>query len=174
VLEQLVAAGFEHEAVEAEVGLHEGVQVVSGGGHRLVQLVERRDLLVGGPLRRQAGGGGLDHPAQLERLLEEARIRAGLDLPGEDVRVEEVPVAPRTHAGADLRPRLHEPLGGEDLDRLAYHGSTHLALADEPVVRKRLSGLQPAVDDPHPDLVHDLTMQPAPGVGSPFSHTIIL
>src|SRR4029450_9902804 len=40
-----------------------------GGGHGFVQLVERRDLGLGGTLRRQAGGGRVDHPAQVRRLL---------------------------------------------------------------------------------------------------------
>ena len=45
---------------------------------------------------------------------------------------------------------------------------------EEAVVGERVSRLQLAVDDPDPDLVHDRTVQAAPRVGPPFSHTIIL
>ena len=174
VLEQLVLACLEQEAVEAEVRLHEGIEIVAGGSHRLVRFVESCDLLVGGTLRREACGGGLDDPAQLQRLLEKLRIRAGFDLPGEQVGVEEVPIPSRPDAGADLRPRLDQSFRSENLDRFPHHGSAHLRLVEESVVGQRVPRFEPTVDDPDSDLVHDGSVQAAPRIRAPFSHTIIL
>src|SRR5207244_12763263 len=106
----------------------------------------------------QLRGGGLDDAPYLGQLAEERGGRSALPLPGQYVRVEQVPGLARPHARSRLRPRLHESLRGQDLDRFALHGP---AGGQARVERQHLAGLDVAAQDPAADTVYDLTVQTA-------------
>ena len=111
--------------------------------------------------------------------VEKAPIQARLALPGEDVRIEEVPLAPRKDAGSALRPRLDESLRRQDLHRLADDRAADCDVARDVgaellLGRDRLAGLEVASEDAHADVVDDRPVQPTPRVRPSFRHTISL
>ena len=68
---------------------------------------------------------GLDDLPHLAQVFQESLVRSGLVPPGQNIRIKQVPVAARAHLRANLRSRLDQPLGGQDLDRLPHHGPAY-------------------------------------------------
>jgi len=74
----------------------------------------------------QRGGKGFEGLADLTDVDQELLADAGIEMPGQHVRVEEIPARPLRHPGADAGPRHDEALGRERLHRLAQHGAGDL------------------------------------------------
>ena len=165
LLEHLVVAGLHDGAMEADVRLVvgrvvrrrqiEGVAHVAQGG------------LQGGDLGRPGAAGGqlrrsrLDQEPDLGELPQEGARGHSLLAPGQDVGIEQVPGLAGPDPRPCLRPRHHQSLGGEDLDRLA-----HDAPAGAHAGRRRelLAGLDLALHDAAADGVHDAAVLAGPRI----------
>ena len=101
---------------------------------------------------------------KLEQLAHEPLARGGRELPGENIRIEEVPAFGGADARPGLRARLDQPLADQNLGRLAEHRAADAELlAPVGLVRQRLSGRQLAADDTQPDGVDHTSRQSTAG-----------
>jgi len=147
--------------MEAHVGVVErgviaAARTIHGRDHLVERRLQRRDRVTIGADGRQRRGMRLDDAADLGQLLEEGGPRRLVVLPGHDVRIEEIPGVPRRHPGADPGLGLDQPLGGEDLDRLAQRRPARRRRRIQGVARPQL-----AAQDTPAERVHNLAVQVA-------------
>ena len=71
---------------------------------------------------------GLDCQPHLTQISQQSRIRLKLDLPGEDVGIEQVPLRARAGTRAGSRTDLYHPLVCEHLDRLSKDAAADVKL----------------------------------------------
>ncbi len=149
--------------MELGVGAREGERVAlrHGVAHDLDHVGEPLlDLLAAVP-GGEAGGERLDRPAQLAQLAALVVALRSEGPPLDDVGVEQVPVADRTHPGADVGAGTDQALGLQDAERLADDGAGDLEaladlLGDERAVRAEVAG-----DDHLAELLDELAVQAA-------------
>ena len=90
------------------------------------------------------------------------RARSRLEVPDENIRIEQVPVRTLEHARADLGLWLDQTLGSERLQRLAQHGSGYA----ESFQQFRIAGQNTvfgigAAYYLEPEIAHDMAMMRA-------------
>src|SRR5690606_26060740 len=122
----------------------------------------RRDVLRRPPLRGQPGAGGFDDRADLLEVLEELGVGPLDPLPAQDVPVEQVPLHARPDERAPLLPGSDQPLRREHAQRLADDRTAHVELGLQRHDVDRGALLQLSGDDPAADVLHGLTVHPAP------------
>ena len=151
-IDERVARGREHGAMEGEVGAVVGERVVDRRRHVRQRRSQRLQLVGAAPGGGETGGGGLDHPAQLDQMLHQLGRRTGRRLPRQHVRVEQVPGLLGADPHAQLLPALDQPLGGQHLDRLAHRRARdaqllhQLGLARQHGARRQLAAEDAAAD----------------------------
>ena len=91
--------------------------------HQPERRFHRPQMIVGAPPGGQRRRLGLDDPPQLEQIGQQPAVGLVLENPRQHVGVEQMPLLARADAGADLRPRFDQPLGGEDAHCLAVGGA---------------------------------------------------
>ena len=136
--------------------------------------LELSNLASGRPCGRQTSSGRLDQSSELEHFDEEVVAGRRLEPPGEDVWIHEVPEPALAHLRPGLRASLHEALRGEDLHRLADDRPTDGLTTCVELARECVAGLQITSENAHPDVVHELSVQPSPRVRELFDHTITI
>ena len=111
--------------------------------------------------RRESGDGRLERAAQLEQLADEAIARNDRELPGENIRVEQIQLsAARTRVPVFGR-ELQQSLADENLGGLAQHRAADAELfAPVGLVGQGLSLRELATDDAKPDGVDHASRQP--------------
>ena len=162
--EHAVADRGEDRPVKARVGTDETPPVVAGRIHLVEGSRHGAEMVRRGAQRRQRRHRRLESAAELEDLAHELDPRHRRPLPGEHVRIEQVPAFRRAHPRPGLRPRLEQPLAGEDLGRLAHDRAADAELgAQVGFVGERRAGHELAGDDAHADGVDHAAKQPAAG-----------
>jgi hypothetical protein len=87
-----------------------------------------------------------------------------LELPRENVWVEEVPVVPRSHADAAVLSALDEAFSCESFDGFADDGSASAELLLElSFAHRSIAWLELTFDDPQAQVANDVTLEAAGG-----------
>ncbi len=137
--------------------------------HRVERAVQGGQVRVGAALGREANGGGLDDRAHLGEVVQQRPVglrRGGaLELPAQDVGVEEVPFGAGAYEGAAALPGVDHPLGGEHLERLAQRGQAHVQLALQAHQIERGAFGDLAAQDAAGEEFHGLAVHAATGIG---------
>jgi hypothetical protein len=149
--------------VEGEVRVdHTGGVVVLP--HRPEGIVQRVQVGAGAAHCRQRSPGRLDDPPHLGQLPQQRRRRLVVDLPAQHVGVQHVPLLAGRDERAALLPRTHQPLCGQDLQRLPQHRAADPQLGLDGGQLESGARRQPPAHDAGAELVHDLAVQPAVAV----------
>ena len=113
----------ENAIVETQVGGEVRLLIVGGRPPLPRTHRDQGDLVARGSRGREPRRERLDRQTHLgRRLLVQPSIVCRLGAPAEHVGVEDVPLRPRSHTGACLRPGFDKTLGSKDAHRLAQHG----------------------------------------------------
>ena len=164
-------AGVEDGRVEGHVGVDVVVSVFGRGIlHPVAPGEDLGHFVCSGALGGEGRPRRLDDLPHLAEVLQEPLVRANLVPPGQDVRIEQVPVAAQAHLRADLRSGLDQPLRGQDLDRLPHDRPAHAeSLTQCRFIGQRGARCRPVAEHKEPELVDDLPVQSTPEVRCPVS-----
>ncbi|MCY1554757.1 hypothetical protein D9M68_913520 [compost metagenome] len=112
-------------------------------------------------------GAGIECPAHIKQALVELPVRRGIEMPGQNLRIEKAPAAGRRNPRANLGPRLDQAFGFERLERLAQHGARHaIGFHHHRIAGENGADRKLARDDAVADFVDDEGME-IPCSGSP-------
>jgi hypothetical protein len=146
--------------MELHVGVNKRAVVVDGPPHcyqRGADCVDVRRRTAGG---RTFGGSRFDQAAQLDKVLEQVRRHTLRWVPGQHVRIEEIPGRSRQNVRSGAATRGDEAFGGKDLESLADCLAAYAELGTEiGLAWQERAFPNVALGNPAPDLVSDLPMQ---------------
>ena len=113
----------------------------------------------GRTLGRERRGCGLDDPTRLDQTRHQRFVAADVGMPGENLRIEEIPIVPVADPDANASPGLQKPLCRQDLDGFANGRAVDAELNSEVVLpRQQVVGSVSPAKDPSSDGVHDRAM----------------
>ena len=96
--------------------------------HRVERAAHGVEMLLIAPRGRERRRGGLDDGPQLEQAMEHFGLGFARKCPRKHVRIEQMPFSSALTRVPTRGRLLHQPLGGEDAQRLAIRGARDLAL----------------------------------------------
>ena len=164
-VEKVISGRLEDPHVEVEIGADQIAGAVLELVHAPIGVGDPVDRRARARLGRERRRLRLHHLAQHEQFGDEILRRRRLQVPGEHLRIEHVPVGLRPHPRADLRPRDDHRLGGEHAIGFPQRGAgdrkarAHLGR----VGQERSGGIDPADDlapEPPGERRMDVALEP--------------
>ena len=111
--------------MQGKVAIGKAGRVGGLAPHPLHAALQLGNVGLGATGSRKRGSARLDGEPDLGEIIEEAPVDAGIEMPGEHVRVEHVPGTPLAHHGANPRLGGEQALRHQGFDALAQDRPRH-------------------------------------------------
>jgi hypothetical protein len=110
--------GGDHANMELEIGVaarfEVGAQIAL---HAQIGLFDPGEISGGRAFGRKRRRRGLDDPPRFDQARDQRFVVPDVRMPGENLRIEQIPIVPVPDPHAHALPRLQQPLCRKDLDR---------------------------------------------------------
>ena len=159
-IDQRIAARREDGDVEGDVGGMKGGEAVGIAGHLLESRADLGKLLRRTAPCGQRRRGRLDQEPQLDQIAQKIRRQSRRAVPGQDIRIKQVPMAARGDSRAGSPPCRNQTLCRQNLQGLANCLTADMVRVGEfGLARQKRPLRHTPRNDLATDLVSDLTMQ---------------